>query len=311
MTYEFEASGTEIKTQLNLNKIGYAQPGNPESLRVVKFLDALGLYYLSGTYTGRGIGFPSAFGYLSPDSTMAFIAPNMFSDFNILGFKKLTPEETFVIWTEQYDTLRKHANTPIVHYHWHDYGPFDYDPSLFGDTIAMAYNGGSEFIVNEDLVERTKIMKGHELRVSESAGVVTALVSAGSSSLGRLALDAGCEGSEVIESVDDWYAYNDKKIFLPSSGGTFAIRKGTSQNINKTRIVSLPMRAQLIDVVGDGTVLEFTFKGRGKVVVELNAQQASQLVGLGAETLQVGQTTLEMTFDSADDSLNTGSIVLV
>jgi hypothetical protein len=295
---------------LPLATMGYAQPGNPEDLRTVKLLDEMGLYYVSGTYTGKGIGFPSTFGYLSPNSTMAFMAPNMFSDFNLLGWKALTPAEAFVVWSEQYQTLQSHANTPIIHYHWHDYAPFDYSASLFEDTFAMAYNGGSEFIVNKEMVVRMNMMKDHELRVSESAGVVTATVSGGSGSFGTLALDAGCNSMEVIESVDNWYAYNDKKVFLPSNGGAFSIRKGVSPNNQKTRITSLPMRAELLAVTGDGTTLTFDFIGNGTVTVELNAALAGSLQGVGATSTNKVGTTLEMTFNSPD-AVKTGSVALV
>ena len=282
-------------------KLGYAQPGNPEDLKTVKRLDEMGLYYFSATYTGKGIGFPSTFGFLSPDATMAFIAPNMYSDFNLMGFKALTAEQTFAVWSEQYQAHRSHANTPILHFHWHDYAPMDYSETLIGDTIQMAYNGGSEFIVNLEMVERMKTMKSHQLLVSESAGVVTATVSAGSGSsgtFGTLALDAGCSSTEVISSVDNWYAYSDKKVFLPSNGGTFNIRKGASPNAMKTRITSLPMRAELKNVFGDGVVLMFNFVGNGTVEIELNEDFANVLVGIGATSTQKTGTTLKMTFNS-------------
>lgn len=56
LEFEFPESGGVIETNLGLQDIGYAQPGNPESLRVVNILNDFGLNYFSGTYTGRGIG---------------------------------------------------------------------------------------------------------------------------------------------------------------------------------------------------------------------------------------------------------------
>lgn len=156
MTFEFEGSGLVLQQELGLDvtKLGYAQPGNPESLRVVKILEQMGIYYFTGTYTGKGIGFPSTFGFLTPDANMTYMSPNMLSDFNLLGFKQLSPAQALAIWTQQYQELNSHANTRVIHYHWHDYAPMDYSTTLIGDTLAMAYAGGSEFIVNKELAER-------------------------------------------------------------------------------------------------------------------------------------------------------------
>ena len=308
LVLEFQGSGAVLEAELGLMNIGYAQPGNPEDIRTVKLLDAMGLYYFSGTYTGVGIGFPSAFGFLSPEANMGFMAPNMFSDYNLMEFKQLTVTEATATWMDQFDTLLSHANTPIVHYHWHDYGPMYYSPALIEDIIRMAYMDDSEFISNKDLFERIKQMKTHELHVSnEGGGLVIATVS-GSGSFGHLALDVSCRKSEMIENVENWYAYNDKKVFLPSNGGSFAIRKGTIRDINNTRIIYLPMRAELVSVTGDGQLLQFSFKGNGTVVVQLNAEVAYQLEGVGATTIkEATATTLEMTFDSVEP-LKTGSV---
>lgn len=130
----------------------------------------------------------------------------------------------------------------------------------------------------------------------------------GSGSFGHLALDVSFPNGEMVESVDNWYAYSENKVFLPANGGSFAIRKGSFQDVNQTRITSLPMRAELIHVTGDGELLEFSFKGNGTVLVQLNAALADQLQGFGTTEIKaVTATTLAMTFNSVEP-LKTGSI---
>ncbi len=97
----------------------------------------------------------------------------------------------------------------------------------------------------------------------------------------------------TIQSVDNWYAYDDNTVFLPSNGGKFTINLGTAQD-NVTRITELPMRAELETLNGNGTDLEYTFSGEGKVTVEL----ANPLFSvIGADDFNFSGSTAEMTFD--------------
>ena len=100
------------------------------------------LDYLSGGYSGIGAGFPSAFGYLTPDSNEVYFSPNMFFDFTLISFGvpvgnppvavPLTAEEAEALWRDQYAELKAHASQPIIHWPWHDYGTNDRGRPRYG-----------------------------------------------------------------------------------------------------------------------------------------------------------------------------------
>jgi hypothetical protein len=89
-----------------------------------------------------------------------------------------------------------------------------------------------------------------------------------SDNVGRFSLEI--ESDQVIQDVERWYAYDSDSVFLPRDGGTFSIRLGATQK-QFTRIVSLPMRAELVSVKGDGVSLAFVVNGEGVVEVLLNS----------------------------------------
>jgi hypothetical protein len=300
--FEIVDAENRIKDEMMLATIGTAQPGAAESLEVNEYLDEF-LLYFSGSYSGIGAGYPGAFGFLSPDFTMIHFAPNMVFDFTLIEYIPLrTAEEATGIWNSQYHAILKHASTPIVHWPWHDYGPtllfYDrYTADMYEDTIALAYNDDTEFTTIMDMHERIRSFTESELVVSESGSVVTATVT--STNAGHFSLAIGCDSSQVIEKVEDWYAYSSDRVFLPTEGGSFAITVGLSADIQITRITSLPMRAELVSLIGDGAELAFTFDGLGTVTVELNNDEAANLAVQGADvTILTGATTLSLTFDS-------------
>ena len=78
-----------------------------------------------------------------------------------------------------------------------------------------------------------------------------------------MALDVVNGGTQVIQNVTNWYAYNAQELFLPTNGGTFTINLGTTQD-DVTHIASLPMRGDLLSVTGDGLNLSFSMIGDGR-----------------------------------------------
>ena len=86
--------------------------------------------------------------------------------------------------------------------------------------------------------------------------------------LGGMALDVINGGTNVIQNVTNWYAYNAQELFLPSHGGTFTINLGATQD-DVTHIASLPMRGDLLSVTGNGRDLSFAMVGTGQVVIDL------------------------------------------
>ena len=83
-----------------------------------------------------------------------------------------------------------------------------------------------------------------------------------------MALDVINGGTNVIENVTNWYAYNASELFLPSNGGSFTVNLGATQD-DVTHIDSLPMRADLLSVTGDGLNLSFSMTGSGDVRIDL------------------------------------------
>ena len=109
-----------------------------------------------------------------------------------------------------------------------------------------------------------------------------------------MALDVVNGGTDVIQNVTDYYAYNAQELFLPTHGGTFTINLGATQD-EVTHIASLPMRGDLLSVTGDGLNLSFAMVGTGDVIVDL-ANTATPTVTGATIVSDVGnQLTLSLT----------------
>ncbi len=298
--FEFDESMDIIASHLNptwrdQNIRGGAVPGAPESLdtahEIMQYLD-----YLTGGYSGVGAGYPGAFGYLTPYDTKVYFSPNMSFDFTLIEYGipvwnentqswdhvPLSADEAEQYWQDEYHSITKHASLPIVHWPWHDYGPTTgvteegkYSVEMFENLIKTAYYDDSEFLTSADAAFRIESFKNSSIRV-EKVGSDTIEVTVNGSDIGRFAIDLQTEG-EVISSVDNWYAYDEDSIFLDENGGSFTIRLGSSQEA-VTHISYLPMRASLISVEGDGRNLNFTFKGEGKVIVELAGNKNNYVI---------------------------------
>ncbi len=208
-----------------------------------------------------------------------YIAPNTSFDFTLVGFQGKTAEQAAAAWATEWNQLTAKAEVPVVVWPWHDYGPTLWDtdnngqPSryslaMFTDWISRAAAAGSEFVTLADLAERTAAIAKSTLTTSVVGNVVTATV--GSGDAGRFALDVDGQGSKVIQKVAGWYAYDDQKVFLPTTGGTFTITLGATAD-DVTHITDLPMRSELKTVTGDGRNLNFSLVGEGKVTVDLAA----------------------------------------
>ena len=326
--FEFNQSKQVIEQQLGINVTGAAVPGAPEQIptseEIIQYFD-----YLSGGATTVGAGYPGAFGFLSPEQDSVYFAPNLWFDFTLIGFgipvpdgnggfvpQPLTAEEAEVEWVRQYQEVTSHSNKPIVLMPWHDYGPTNfnndgYSESMFTSLIREAYNDGAEFVTLDDASQRIKAFEQSQLFVETASNTITAEVVG--TNVGDFALDVS---QGTIQSVDNWYAYDDNSVFIPRNGGQFTINLGATQD-NVTRITSLPMRAELDSLIGNGTNLDYTFTGAGTVVVELANPNAVSIIG--ADSLNLSGSTAEMTFDrlnqhnakilasSTDDNLIEGS----
>ena len=306
--FEFDRSKQVIEQQLGITVSGAAVPGAPEQLptseEIIQYFD-----YLSGGATAVGAGYPGAFGFLKPSQESVYFAPNLWFDFTLVGFgipvpdgnggfvpQPLTASEAQTEWIRQYNEVISGSNKPMVLMPWHDYGPTNfnndgYSQEMFTALIREAYNSGAEFVTLADVSQRIKAFEQSRLFVESSGNTITAEVKAVGVGNFGLDIDRG-----VIQSVDNWYAYDDNTVFLPSNGGKFTINVGTVQD-NVTRITELPMRAELETLSGDGTDLEYTFYGEGKVTVELANSQFSII---GAENSKIEGNTAEMVFSTID-----------
>lgn len=286
IAFEFGESRAVLEQQLSaamgksVTVGGAAVPGAPEQIatsqQILQYYD-----YLSGGYSGIGAGYPNAFGYMTPGdaaSDKIYIAPNTFFDFTLMEFQKNTVAEATAEWAREFNEITSHAETPIVVWPWHDYGPTmwstdgtsPYSTQMFTDFIAMAANAGMEFTTLADLADRISAFEKATVTSTVSGNVITAQVTA-PQGIGTFALDLdNLPGGQVIKSVANWYAYDDDSVFMPVTGGSYTITVGAAPD-DVTRITSLPMRASLVSLSGDGRNLSFSVEGEGQVVVDIAA----------------------------------------
>jgi hypothetical protein len=296
LEFQFNQSALEIGTQLGIQVVGAAVPGNPENLNVVQQMNQW-LPYMSGRYGGVGSGYPGAVGFLSPEHQMLYFSLNMLPDFTLIGFQQLTSAAAEQIWRDEMDALRRHASQPIIHWLWHDYGPTikainGYGVAMYENTIAYAFNGGTEFATLANMQSRIRAFQQATLDVNSANGL-TANVIAGA--VGQFSLKV--HSAQVIASVTGWYAYDDDQVFLPEGGGQFAIQLGGSADA-LTRITALPMRARLLSVTGDGSELTFSFEGEGAVTARLHPSLLIHPQVTGADNFSHNGDTLTMQFNS-------------
>ncbi|AZQ68890.1 hypothetical protein EF888_18210 [Silicimonas algicola] len=301
-TFQWEYSRQIIEQQLGLTNLGGAVPGAPEQLystfNILPFVS-----YLTGGYAGVGAGYPGAFGFLDPNHTdQVYFAPNVSFDFSLIGFRNLSPAQAEAVWAQEYANITSHGGAPIIHFPWHDYGPTNWDlgdgpnapqytEEMFTNFIARAYADGTEFVTGADLAERILAFSQAQLQIQQSGSNL--VVTATGNDLGTFALDM--EEGSTIANVDNWYAYDDGKVFLDRDGGVYTVAFG-SQSDDVTHIVKLPMRADLISVLGNGSDLEFSFDGRGDVGVELKSLGDNSVVASGADSVSRSGDTLTMSF---------------
>jgi hypothetical protein len=136
---------------------------------------------------------------------------------------------------------------------------------MYTYILSHAYNAGYEFVTLEDLASREQSFDNSEVTSTVNGNVIN--VSVASTHAGEFALDVAGAGSQVIKNAGTWYAYDTNSIFLPETGGNFAITLGATQDA-VTHIAS-PMRGDLLSVTGDGLNLSFSMVGEGQVVIDL------------------------------------------
>jgi serralysin len=297
--FQFETARHILETNLGITIGGAAVPGMPEShataSQILQYYD-----YISGGASLVGAGFPGAIGYLSPgEDSKVYIAPNMSFDFTLVGFQNKTAEEALDAWKAEFNNLSKNSDMPIVVWPWHDYGPTEWmiDPptaseytlAMYTEFIRTAFQAGAEFVTLADLAQRIRAFDQTTFSYTVSGDTINATVTPTSNTLGTFALDLdSLAGGKQIKSVTGWYAYDGDSVFLDADGGSFQVQLGTSQD-DVTHITSIGQRAQLISLTGDGTSLNFTILGEGKVTVDLKNLPGYALTVTGATYTQNGE----------------------
>ncbi|MBI4870195.1 MAG: cadherin [Candidatus Riflebacteria bacterium] len=305
LDFEFRQSKEVISAGVPTDVRGAAIPGNPETLAVNKAIMPH-FTYVSGRYSAKGSGYPGAFGTLAPGITGTYFCLNMLPDFTLIEFQKQTAEQAEQVWSQEYDALTTHANLPIIHWMWHDYGPTiavpdGYSVAMYENLIAKARNAGAEFVTGRDLARRIAALRSSGVKLTQKGNILSAEVRG--SDLGSFALEV--DSSQVIKKVAHWYAYDGRKLFLPLQGRRFEVELGSTPD-PVTRITRLPMRAQLMSLEGDGVKLNFGFVGQGTVRVALGNVGPKGVTVTGADSHQVEGSTLTLQF--ATDTMHTVKI---
>jgi peptidoglycan/xylan/chitin deacetylase (PgdA/CDA1 family) len=295
LEFEFNQSKQIISQQLGIPVNGAATPGNPENLFVDQELSKY-FQYVSGV----GSAYTNSFGYLEPGNNTLFFAPNISFDFNLIDFKKLTTAQAEAVWAQEYAQLTKHGNNPFIEFSWHDYAVTGSQPgytrAMFDNFISRAYNDGTEFITLDDAQKRIRAFDAAKLTVNQVGDTITASI-ADATDIGKFALDIDA-GNKVIKSVTNYYAYDNDSVFTTKTGGSYTINLGTTVD-DVSHITSLDQRNELVAVTGNGTNLNFSFNGAGKITTDMKAIAATERYKVtGADDFKVTGDKLELIFNN-------------
>lgn len=294
--FQFETSRHVIEDNLGIVVSGAAVPGMPESLetarQIIQYYD-----YMTGGASMVGAGYPGAFGYLTPtDTSKVYIAPNMSFDFTLLGWLGLTAAEAASKWIAEFNDLAINSDLPIVVWPWHDYGvtawdvdgvgSSPYELSMFTEFLSAAHAAGSEFVTLADLATRIATFEKTDLTYSVNGDTITVTATPQTGTLGTFAVNLDSLGTQTIQAVTNWYAYDDNSVFLDADGGTFEIKLGSIQT-DVTHITSIGARMQLVALEGDGINLAFTMYGEGLVSIDLAGISNSEFIVSGADIVSI------------------------
>ncbi|GEO18029.1 M10 family metallopeptidase C-terminal domain-containing protein [Microvirga aerophila] len=305
--FEFGQSKQFLEQQLGIEIAGAALPGAPESFQTAQQIQQY-FSYISGGASLVGAGYPSAFGYLSPqDAASVYVAPNMSFDFTLVEFQGKTAEQASASWAAEWASLTSHADLPVIVWPWHDYGltqwqsdpsvPSRYALSMFSTFVETAFNAGSEFVTLADLAQRISAFEQSNVNYSFNSGNNSLTATVNANGIGKFALDVG--GTQKIQNVGNWYAYDEDSVFLGKTGGTYSIQLGSAQD-DVSHIISLPSRVELLTVTGDGTNLNFSAVGEGTVVVDLKNPSGLEVQVTGAEIVSLVGDRLELKLTGLD-----------
>ena len=178
---------------------------------------------------------------------------------------------------------------------------------MFENFIARAYNNGTEFVTMDDLQKRIRAFDAAQLTVNQVGNSITAQVS-NATNIGNFALKIDA-GTQVIQNVTNYYAYDSDSVFTTKIGGNYTINLGTTAD-DVSHITALDQRNELISVTGDGTNLSFNFNGSGKVMTDMKAITTAQRYQIsGADSVSITGDKIALTFNA--NANHTASISVV
>lgn len=284
LKFEFETSRDVIAANIGVPVTGAAVPGNPETLDVDVALSAY-FDYVTADYSGFLAGYHGAIGFLTPDFSMVYLAPNMYFDFTMLGFWNLDATTATALWIEQYDGLVKHAPAPFVVWPWHDYGPTRYESlayteELFSDLLDHAWKQGAEFVTAAEAARRVKGFAQSAISVTTIDADTMQVQVTGTPQTGAASLRFEAATDRTIASVDGWPAFTADRVLLGEGDRVYTVHFA---DIAKpvAHLRKLPMRASLQVVSGDDNGMTFSFVGAGVVEVAIPASVGSYAVDCG------------------------------
>lgn len=296
LEFEFNQSKNEIANNLGVEVIGGAVPGTAESLAVVENLNKW-FKYFSGRSGTVGTGYPNAIGFLEPQHDMLYFSLNMSPDYTLIDVLNKTPSQALDIWKSEIDQVMVHAQKPVIHWLWHDYGPTTetvagrYSKEMFEETLAYAKSLDTEFTTLANMHDRFRSFKTTRLTVGTD---LTINATVDSEDVGQFSLKLAA--GNKIQSVSNWYAYDDNQVFLPETGGSFSIKPGATAD-PVSRVTSLPPRARLKSLSGDGNELSFSFEGKGEVSVKLSPGMTRNSLVNGASSFSEQDGILTLNFN--------------
>ena len=270
LEFEFKTSRDVIAANLGVPVVGAAVPGNPEPLAVDNALDGY-FSYVTADYSGFLAGYHGAAGFLTPDFSMVYLAPNMYFDFTMIDFWNISADAALGMWKVQYDALVAHAPAAVVVWPWHDYGPGSYESAkyteaMFGDLIAHAWSRGAEFVTAALAAERIKGFVNSEITVTPMDADTVKVEVLGNSATGGQSLRFEPGPGRHIASVDGWPAFAGNRVLLSEGDRVYVVRF-SSAPIATPRISKLPMRASLKTIIVTESSAAFSFHGVGVVEV--------------------------------------------
>ncbi len=296
--YEFAQSRDVIAKQLGVPVQSAAVPGNPETLAVDWELNKW-FAYATADYSGTSAGYHGAMGWLTPDYDMVYLAPNLYFDFTIIDFKKLSATEGLALWKQQFDSLTAHARGAFVVWPWHDYGPTAYEGPqyqefMFTDFLAYARDKGTEFVTGLQAAARLKSLRKAAVHVSPIDADSLFVDVDADDEAGVMALRLDLPPGRRVVSVDGWPAFSDDSVWTGAGPRSYLVRLGDAAS-SEVRLTTLPMRARLLRVEATPTSFRFKFKGEGEVEVSIPA--GVTLSGRCGAAGRVGTRSMAFTFD--------------